>query len=215
MRRAPVLLIATVLLAAGCSQSDPEPDAEQDARSSTATAATPTTATSAASTSPSPSEGSGEPGESDSVSPPAPGGEYLSYANGRFGFACQVPGYFVADEGPVEGDGRGFTGPDLASRVVCSGTNTNGRTAAQGYADAQAAATREGTTVSQKALQGDTFTLSGTEADGDVYYRRTVWGSGSSNTLLWTYPPELGPDLDPAVTHSAETFEPGDVSAPH
>jgi len=218
VRRALVLLITAVLVLSACSQSSSDEDpgksagANADQPDTTQTTAAPEQSSSAASG----GSGASESAGAGSISSAAAGEEYLSYANARFGFRCEVPGYFAADEGAVNGDGRGFTSPDFAVRVVCSGLNNVDRsTAAEAFAEAQQSLTSEGATVTYKVIRGDTFALSGLGSDGNLYYQRTVWGRGSSNTLLWTYPPEQKADLDPAVAHSAESFRPGDVTTSH
>jgi len=48
-----------------------------------------------------------------------------------------------------------------------------------------------------------------------IVYQRDVVGSGSIDTLYWTYPASQKAQWNAAVTLTALTFQPGDVTTPH
>ena len=146
----------------------------------------------------------------------SPSGPYVRYTNPRFGFSCEVPSVFVPGDEPANGDGQGFSSTDGASTVICAGANNvAGETAEAAHAETIARLEAGGAEITYEPLNGDVSTISGYTADGDVFYVRTVWGVGSSNTLSWVYPPaELEP-LRGAVEHSEDTFAPGRVEQSH
>ena len=48
-----------------------------------------------------------------------------------------------------------------------------------------------------------------------IVYQRDVVGPGSIDTLYWSYPANQKAQLDAAVTQTALTFQPGDVTTAH
>jgi pimeloyl-ACP methyl ester carboxylesterase len=141
------------------------------------------------------------------------GGAYTRYTNPRFGFSCEVPSGFRAGEEPANGDGLQFTSQSGEGFMICSGANNVfAYSAEQGHADDIASAQAAGNSVEYENLDGSVSTVSGFDEDGDIYYRRTVWGEGSTNTLYWLYQSSAQAEYGPLVEHTARTFAPGPVA---
>jgi hypothetical protein len=75
--------------------------------------------------------------------------------------------------------------------------------------------TATGGVLTYQRLSGDTSTVSGTTAGGDVFFQRTVWGPGSNSTLTWSSPAAAQGRLGALVEHSADTFRAGQVAELH
>jgi hypothetical protein len=141
---------------------------------------------------------------------------YHSYTNPRFGFTCEVPAAFIRGDEPGNGDGLGFSSADGAAQVLCYGSNSQDGTPQQAFDDAVRFAQVDGSIVTYSKLTADNeFTVTGSQADGTIFYQRTVWGTGSNDTVYWTYLPAMKEQLDPAVQHSVSTLRPGDLTTAH
>ena len=65
-------------------------------------------------------------------------------------------------------------------------------------------------------ISGDIVTVSGYTNNGrTIVYQRDVVGPGSIDTLYWSYPVNQKAQLDAAVTQTALTFQPGNVTTSH
>lgn len=53
------------------------------------------------------------------------------------------------------------------------------------------------------------------QSDHRIYYEHVLWGRGSQNTILWSYPQAAKAGLDATVARSVRTFRPGDLTTPH
>jgi hypothetical protein len=150
---------------------------------------------------------------------------YSRHRNARFGFSCEIPANFLAQQLPANGDGFGYQSPDGRATVSCSAhnnlafsgnTSIGGANARQAHEQALASRRAQGDSVTYNALVGNAITLSGYSGDNKrIYYERILWGAGSVDTLYWSYPRSLRGELDAAVGHSAATFRPGDLSSGH
>ncbi len=142
-----------------------------------------------------------------------------TFVDSRFGFRCQVPARLVREPPPENGDGQEFTSPDGLQHVTCSGINTPTEDAgtSPGVAGRRDRAFRlaHGATVTYSAADARSYTLSGLQGDHRVFYEHVLWGWGSQNTVLWTYPQAEKAALDAAVTRSVQTFRPGDLATTH
>lgn len=138
-------------------------------------------------------------------------GDYTRYTNPRFGFSCEVPSGFVAGDEPANGDGLQFTSPSHDGYMICSGVNNVWQSAEEAHAEAIASAQADGNSVEYEDLSGSVSTVSGFDEDANIYYRRTVWGEGSTNTLYWLYQRSAQAVYGPLVEHTASTFSPGPV----
>ncbi len=141
---------------------------------------------------------------------------YDRHSNVRFGFSCQVPTSFLQQQPPANGDGFTFNGAGGAE-LVCFGSNNplaiSSSSAKQAHEHALAAHRTHGDTVTYDQLADNSFTLSGIQGStGRIYYDRYLWGSGSIDTLAWSYPPSLRTALRPVVRYTAATFTPGHLS---
>jgi hypothetical protein len=59
-------------------------------------------------------------------------------------------------------------------------------------------------------------TVSGYKDNGQtIVYERDVVGRGAIDTLYWSYPANQKGQWDAAVTRTALTFRPGDVTTAH
>ena len=65
-------------------------------------------------------------------------------------------------------------------------------------------------------ISGDIVTVSGYTNNGrTIVYQRDVVGPGSIDTLYWSYPVNQKAQLDAAVTQTALTFQPGNITTAH
>jgi hypothetical protein len=150
--------------------------------------------------SPSPSsQGSGPPG-------------YNKYANPRYGFTALWPSSLRAQPPPEDGDGQAWTSPDGQVLLTAYGTNNF-----LNYSPEQdEAADARHLSVVYVNISGDIVTVSGYTNNGrTIVYQRDVVGPGSIDTLYWSYPANQKAQLDAAVTQTALTFQPGNVTTTH
>jgi eukaryotic-like serine/threonine-protein kinase len=162
----------------------------------------PVTASSPRSLSPSPSPstwGSAQPG-------------YSEYANPRYGFTALWPSSFRAQPPPEHGNGQDWTSPDGQVLLAAYGTNN-----VLNYSPEQdEAADARLMSVVYVNISGDIVTVSGYTNNGRIIvYQRDVVGPGSIDTLYWSYPVNQKAQLDAAVTQTAVTFQPGNVTTAH
>jgi hypothetical protein len=65
-------------------------------------------------------------------------------------------------------------------------------------------------------ISGNVVTVSGYKDNGQtIAYQRDVVGPGAIDTLYWSYPADQKKRWDAAVTLTAMTFRPGDVTTSH
>jgi len=156
------------------------------------------------SSSPSPSPSIGGRGSA------APG--YGEYTNPRYGFTALWPSSFRAEPPPEDGDGQAWAAPD--GRVLLSAYGANNTL---GYSARQdEAADARGVSVVYSNISGNVVTVSGYKNSGrTIVYQRDVVGPGAIDTLYWSYPASQKARWAAAVTLTALTFRPGDVTTAH
>jgi eukaryotic-like serine/threonine-protein kinase len=150
--------------------------------------------------SPSPgSRGSGTPG-------------YNKYANPRYGFTALWPSSFRAQPQSEDGEGQAWTSSDGQVLLAAYGTNNF-----LNYSPEQdEAADARRMYVVYVNISGDIVTVSGYINNGrTIVYQRDVVGPGSVDTLYWSYPANQKAQWNAAVTMTALTFQPGDVTTSH
>jgi serine/threonine protein kinase len=137
---------------------------------------------------------------------------YDEYANPRYGFTVLWPSSFRAQPPPEDGDGQEWTSPD--GQVLLSAYGTNN---VLNYSPEQdEAADARLLSVVYVNISGDIVTVSGYTNNGrTIVYQRDVVGPGSIDTLYWSYPANQKAQLDAAVTQTALTFQPGNVTTAH
>ena len=137
---------------------------------------------------------------------------YNAYANPRYGFTALWPSSFRAQPPPEDGDGQDWTSPDGQVLLAAYGTNN-----VLNYSPEQdEAADARLMSVVYVNISGDIVTVSGYTNNGrTVVYQRDVVGPGSIDTLYWSYPVNQKAQLDAAVTQTALTFQPGNVTTSH
>jgi len=149
---------------------------------------------------------------------PSPGGAgsgtpgYNKYANSRYGFTTLWPSSFRAQPPPEDGDGQAWTSPDGQVQLAAYGTNN-----VFNYSPEQdEAADASLLSVVYANINGDIVTVSGYKNNGrTIVYQRDVVGSGSIDTLYWSYPTNQKAQWNAAVTLTAQAFQPGNVTTAH
>jgi eukaryotic-like serine/threonine-protein kinase len=137
---------------------------------------------------------------------------YYEYANPRYGFTAFWPSSFRAQPPPEDGDGQAWTSPDGQVLLAVYGTNNvlNYSPKQDEVADASLLS------VVYVNISGDIVTVSGYKNGGrTIVYERDVVGPGSIDTLYWSYPTNQKAQWNAAVTLTALTFQPGNVTAAH
>ncbi len=155
-----------------------------------------------------------------SAAPPAPSASdqgsassgYNKYASPRYGFTALWPADFSAQPPPEDGDGQSWAGP--GGQVLLSAYGANNTLGYSPRQDEAAMATR--ISVVYMHISGNVVTVSGYKDDGrTIVYERDVVGPGAIDTLYWSYPANQKAQWDAAVTLTATTFRPGDLSSAH
>jgi serine/threonine protein kinase len=137
---------------------------------------------------------------------------YNAYANPRYGFTALWPSSFRAQPPREDGDGQDWTSPDGQVLLAAYGTNNflNYSPEQDEVADARLMS------IVYVNISGDIVTVSGYTNNGrTIVYQRDVVGPGSIDTLYWSYPVNQKSQLDAAVTQTALTFQPGNVTTSH
>lgn len=137
---------------------------------------------------------------------------YNEYANPRYGFTTLWPSSFRAQPQPEDGDGQAWTSPDGQVLLAAYGTNN-----VLHYSPEQdEAADARLLSAVYVNISGDIVTVSGYLNNGrTIVYQRDVVGPGSIDTLYWSYPANQKAQWDAAVTLTALTFQPGNVTTAH
>jgi len=137
---------------------------------------------------------------------------YNQYVNPRFGFTVLWPATFNAQPPPEDGDGQSWAGPGGQVQLSAYGASNT-----LGYSPEQdEAADASGLSVTYRHITGNVVTVSGYKDNGQtIFYQRDVVGPGSIDTLYWSYPASQKTQWDAAVTETAKTFHPGDISTAH
>jgi eukaryotic-like serine/threonine-protein kinase len=137
---------------------------------------------------------------------------YSEYANPRYGFTALRPSSFRGQPPPEDGDGQAWTSPDGQVLLAAYGAKN-----VLNYSPAQdEAADARLMSVVYANISGDIVTVSGYTNNGrTIVYQRDVVGPGSIDTLYWSYPVNQKAQLDAAVTQTALTFQPGNVTTAH
>ena len=142
----------------------------------------------------------------------SPSAGYNQYTNPRFGFTALWPGTFSAKPPPADADGQ--TWADPGGQVVLSAYGANN---IFGYSPEQDEAADAGRlSAVYMHISGNVVTVSGYKDNGQtIVYERDVVGPGAIDTLYWSYPANQKARWDAAVTLTAVTFRPGDVTTGH
>jgi len=137
---------------------------------------------------------------------------YDEYANPRYGFTALWPSSFRAQPPPEDGGRQAWTSPDGQVLLAAYGTNN-----VLDYSPEQdEAADASLMSVVYVDISGDIVTVSGYKNNGrTIVYERDVVGPGSIDTLYWSYPANQKAQWDAAVTLTALTFQPGNVTTTH
>jgi eukaryotic-like serine/threonine-protein kinase len=137
---------------------------------------------------------------------------YNEYANTRYGFTALWPSSFRAQPQPEDGDGQAWTSSDGQVLLTAYGTNN-----ILNYSPEQdEAADARLLSVAYVNISGDIVTVSGYQNNGrTIVYQRDVVGPGSIDTLYWSYPANQKANWNAAVTRTALTFQPGNVTTAH
>jgi eukaryotic-like serine/threonine-protein kinase len=137
---------------------------------------------------------------------------YDEYANPRYGFTTLWPSSLRVQPQPEDDDGQAWTSPGGQVLLTAYGTNN-----VLNYSPEQdEAADARLLSVVYVNISGDIVTVSGYKNNGrTIVYERDVVGSGSIDTLYWSYPTNQKAQWDAAVTRTALTFQPGNVTTAH
>lgn len=127
-----------------------------------------------------------------------------------------MPDGYKAATPPVDGDGQEFDSADGNSSVTGWGDNNPGAnpgtallTPAQDLAALLSQYRSDGDTVTYQAVEGDIVAVSGTTAQGKIFYQRDVVYSQVLYALIWSYPASEKAQFNAIVTHTAAVFAPG------
>jgi hypothetical protein len=141
-----------------------------------------------------------------------PGAGYNQYANPRYGFAVLWPAAFSAQPPPADDDGQAWAGP--GGQVLLSAYGANNVLGYSPKQDEAAVASRLSAVYTN--INGNVVTVSGYKDNRHtIVYERDVVGRGAIDTLYWSYPANQKGQWDAAVTRTALTFRPGDVTTAH
>jgi len=134
---------------------------------------------------------------------------YNKYTNLRYGFTVFWLSSFKAQPPPENGDGQAWTSSDGQVLLSASGVNN-----LSGYSPEQdEAIDARSMSVIYDNISGNVVTVSGyTNSGRTIVYQRDVVGPGAIDTLYWSYPANQKAQWDAAVTLTAQTFQPGDVT---
>jgi hypothetical protein len=120
---------------------------------------------------------------------------------------------FLRAQPPQEG-GSGQSWSSADGQVLLSAYGTSNLF---GYSPQQdETADAQSMSVVYENISGNIVTVSGYIDNGNtIVYRRDVVGTGFIDTLYWRYPTSKKAQFDAAVTLTAHTFQPGDVTTAH
>lgn len=137
---------------------------------------------------------------------------YDKYTNPRYGFTMLWPSSFQAQSPPEDGDGQAWASP--GGQVLLSAYGVNN---IFNYSPRQdEASDARSMSVVYANISGNIVTASGYKDSGRIIvYQRDVVGRGAIDTLYWSYPASQKAAWDAAVTLTALTFQPGDVTTAH
>lgn len=148
-----------------------------------------------------------------SSSPPRPSGK--TYTNPRFGFSTLVPeGYAAAPYRPANGEGIQYTNAGLGATLTVWGSNIS-RTAQEILSETARDTATKGGQVTHQQVEGTTYSLSGYDSSGQIFYERGYTGPGSLARIRWSYPRTHKAELDAPVETTVDAFRPGDLTQPH
>jgi serine/threonine-protein kinase len=138
----------------------------------------------------------------------ADAGAWLTYHNDRFGATADVPKGWTMGPAPENDDGRVFTAPDGAARLIISGSlniEDNLDDAFKFYETPHA-----GDTITYKRRIGPAITISGTSGTNILYAKHLlschnqIW-----NSIYLLYPAAQKAAFDAIAIHVAKSLRPG------
>jgi hypothetical protein len=137
---------------------------------------------------------------------------YEEYTNPHYGFTVLWPSFLRAQPPQEGGSGQSWSSAD--GQVLLSAYGTSNLF---GYSPQQdETADAQSMSVVYENISGNIVTVSGYIDNGNtIVYRRDVVGTGFIDTLYWRYPTSKKAQFDAAVTLTAHTFQPGDVTTAH
>ncbi|MTD54578.1 protein kinase domain-containing protein [Amycolatopsis pithecellobii] len=137
------------------------------------------------------------------------------YTNARFGFSTIVPeDYAASPYEPANGDGMQYTNASLGATLTVWGAN-DARAAQEILSERAKETVAEGGQVTHQQADGTAYTISGYDADGQIFYERGYTGPASLAAIRWGYPRAHKADLDTPVETTVNAFHPGDLTRPH
>jgi serine/threonine-protein kinase len=96
-----------------------------------------------------------------------------------------------------------------ARLAVWGGYNATEDSVQEAFNRVLSEASTRGRSVTHQASTPTKYTVSGYEANGDIYYVRSWLSEGREVTMEWEYPSEMQPIIGPAIQQAADTFRVG------
>ena len=135
-----------------------------------------------------------------------------SYYNERFAYSIKYPASFIADPPPTNGDGESWRSADGQAEYTTWGAPViNPKTVMQ----EQIYLATEGRQVTLKRVQPASFVVSGFQADGRIFYRKTIYVKAGAvkgitydyiKSFEFVYPVVQRNPYDKTVTEIAHAF---------
>lgn len=137
--------------------------------------------------------------------------DYSIYSNSRYGYLTHYPSHFEFDIAPDNGDGQSFYCPNGSAHLVVYGENNIFQeTVDSMYSDRLSFSSN----IDYKVKSDDWYVVSWMDRDYE-YYERVHVGSGSINTMRWSYLKAEEHIYSPMIEKSSLSFTPGNLESAH
>jgi hypothetical protein len=134
--------------------------------------------------------------------------KYQKYCNARFRYCLDYPRQLIPQPEAQNGDGRDFTSADGKVNLkvwgaldLVEGQDRND------VLNSSIQAASEGKKITYRRLLPTVYFLSGYNAEGKIFYRKTLWKNGELVSMELTYSPNLKKQYDSIVPLIVKSFK--------
>ena len=140
--------------------------------------------------------------------------EYLTYKDSKFGYSIDYPADFKFREDLRSENLNSKVFSNGEGQLIISGLNTLQNSTIKDYYENAIIKASARNVVGYNHL-GDTWYVITYKSDGYIAYSKTLWGTGSNNHFVFSYPASKKNVYDPIVEHIEQSFYRGSTEVTH
>lgn len=140
--------------------------------------------------------------------------EYYTYTDSKFGYSIDYPADFKYRENSSSDHLNTKIFSNGEAELLVSGINTIANFTIHDYYERAIIKASSRNVVGYKYL-GDSWYVITYKSNGYIAYSKTLWGTGSNNQFILSYPVSKKDEYDPIVERIEQSFLRGNTEASH